>query len=70
MYVFEKNYHLSTPLLSGALVISSVSILDSFSDGSENLKGRVHRLHLDVTEVGSERSMSTSGQYLQVMAKC
>ncbi|KAK3576959.1 hypothetical protein CHS0354_005964 [Potamilus streckersoni] len=37
-------------------------------DGTENPKGKVHRLHLDVTEVGSEKSMSmsTSGQYLQL----
>ncbi|XP_053396807.1 afadin-like isoform X3 [Mercenaria mercenaria] len=35
-------------------------------DGTENLKGKVHRLHLDVTEVGREKSVSTSGQYLQL----
>ncbi|KAL4233546.1 Mllt4p [Mactra antiquata] len=35
-------------------------------DGTENLKGKVHRLHLDVTEVGREKSLSTSGQHLQL----
>ena len=35
-------------------------------DGTENLKGHIHRLHLDVTEVGREKSASPNGQYLQV----
>ncbi|XP_052808466.1 afadin-like isoform X2 [Mya arenaria] len=35
-------------------------------DGTENLKGHVHRLHLDVTEVGREKSASPNGQYLQL----
>ncbi|XP_066278398.1 afadin-like isoform X9 [Branchiostoma lanceolatum] len=35
-------------------------------DGSEMLKPRLHRLQPNVTEVGSERSSATSGQYLQL----
>ena len=37
-----------------------------FSDGSEVYKGRHHRLPLRITEVGSDQTMSTSPQYLQV----
>ncbi len=37
-----------------------------FPDGSEAYKGRRHRLPLNVTEVGAERGMSVSGQYLQL----
>ena len=37
-------------------------------DGSENLHGKVHRLQMDVTEVGRDRSVSPNGQYLQVMS--
>ena len=66
---------MSQNLSSAAMVIGALRVkinlvhvhcLILFPDGTENLKGRVHRLHVDVTEVGSERSMSTSGQYLQV----
>lgn len=39
----------------------------SIPDETENLKGRIHRLHLDVTEVGREKSASPNGQYLQVL---
>ncbi|XP_078617985.1 afadin-like isoform X13 [Branchiostoma floridae x Branchiostoma japonicum] len=37
-------------------------------DGSEMLKPRLHRLQPNVTEVGSERSSATSGQYLQLFS--
>lgn len=39
-----------------------------FKDGTEpHGPPKKHRLYLNVTEVGSERSSSTGGQYLQVI---
>ena len=41
-------------------------VLFVLADGSEPYKAKKHRLQLNVTEVGSERFMSTSGQCLPV----
>lgn len=46
--------------------IQQISVL--FKDGTEpHGPPKKHRLYLNVTEVGSERSSSTGGQYLQVI---
>lgn len=48
--------------------IRNYSVILFVSDGTEpHGPPKKHRLYLNVTEVGSERSSSTGGQYLQVI---
>lgn len=44
-------------------------LLELHRDGREIIEGRIHYLQSNVTEVGSEKSVSESGQYLQLFGQ-